>query len=87
MVVYHIRKIIGRETVRFNQNHIVQFRIVHGNIAVNIVMEYRRSLRRIVLSDDIRFSGFQVRLDLFFGKMQTMFVVHIDFLACNFSCQ
>ena len=87
MVIYHIRKIVSRKAVRFDQDHIVQFRIVHGNIAVNIVVKDRRSLRRIVLPDDIGLSGFQIRFNLLFGKVQTVFVVHIDFLARHFSCQ
>ena len=56
MVVHHICKIISRITVGFDEYHIVQFSIVHRNISVDFVLESRRSFRRIVLADHIRYA-------------------------------
>ena len=57
MVVHHIREIIGRISVRLNKDHIIQLRIVHGNVSVNIVVEGRLSLLWIILADDKRHPG------------------------------
>ena len=53
MVVHNIRKVIGREAVRLNEHHIVQFRIFHGNIAVKLIMESRCALGRVILPNNI----------------------------------
>ena len=66
MIVDDIRKIIRRVAVGLNQNHIVEFRIFHGDVAVDDIRKRRRSLSRIVLPDDIWLSRIKVRLHLFF---------------------
>ncbi len=81
MVVYYIGKIISGITVGLDQYHIVQFCIVHSNIPINLILESRCSFRRVILADHIRNTGSQFFFYFFFGQMQTMFVVYIDFFS------
>ena len=56
MIVDHIGKVIGRESVRLDQDHIVQLIIRNCNISVNLVMECGRSLSRDIQADHPRFA-------------------------------
>ena len=40
VIIYHIREVISRETVRFQQNAFIQIIIVNFDIAVNNIMEF-----------------------------------------------
>ena len=57
MVVHHVGKIVGGIAVGLDQDHIVQFGIVHRNVPVNLIVEGGSSLRGVVLADDKRLSG------------------------------
>ena len=39
MIVYYIGKVIGGISVGLDQDHVVQLRIVYGDIAVNVIVE------------------------------------------------
>ena len=54
MVVHHICKIVGRVTVGFDQDHVVELGIIHGNVPVYLIVERRGSFRRHVETNDIR---------------------------------
>ena len=75
MIVHHIGKIIGREAVALYQYHIVKLRIVHGDITVDIIMEYSRAFGGIILPYHKRHAAFKLLLHLFFDKLQTVLVV------------
>ena len=81
MIVHHIGEIVGWEAVGFNQNHVVQLRVVHADVSVNLVVERGRSLCRIVLADNERLSCRQVRLYLLLGQVQAVLVIGHNLLA------
>lgn len=84
MIVYHICKIVSRISIGLDQNHIVQLRIVNGNIPVNLILERCRSLRRVILADDIRYACGKFFFYFFLGKMQTVLVIYMNFFSCNY---
>ena len=57
MIVHHIGKIVGGITVGLDQDHIVQFPVVHRNISVYLVMEGGLPLSGVILSDHVREPG------------------------------
>ena len=67
MIVYHVGEIVSRETIRLDQYHVVQLRVVYGDISIDVVMECGRSLCRIVLTDDKGLACCKVCLDFLFG--------------------
>ena len=81
MVIYYVRKVIGRETVGLNQNHVVKLFILNGNLTVNCIGKACGALKRGVLTDYERLACCKVRLNLFLRKIQTMLVVLGDYLA------
>ena len=82
MIVHHICKIISGIAVRFDQNHIVQFRVVHSDIAIYLIMEGSLAFRRIVLADHIRHARCQLLFHFLFGQVQAMLIIYIDLLTC-----
>ena len=87
MIVHNVGKVIGRITIGFNKNHIVQFGIIHRNIAINFVTECCCPFGRIVLTDNIRNSGCQLFFNFFFGKAQTVFVINHNLFSRHFLFQ
>ena len=87
MVVHHVGEIVGGIAVGLDQNHIVQLRVVHGNIPVNLIMEGGRSRRGIILADDIGHACRKLGLYLFFAQMKAVLIVHDDLLAGHLSLQ
>ena len=81
VIVHHIGEIVGWESVGFNENHIVQLRVVHADISVDLVVERGRSLCRIVLADNKRLSCRQVGLYLLLGQVQAVLVIGHNLLA------
>ena len=75
MVIYHVGKVIGRHTICFYQDLIIQHGIVHRNVAKHFVMEGRGTLQRHLLADDIRHAGGKFLLNLLFGEAAAMAVV------------
>ena len=64
MVVHYICEIIGRITVRLNEDHVIQLLIGRGNITVDLIVKCRCALGGHVRADDIRLSGCQICLNL-----------------------
>ena len=87
MVVYHIRKVVGGISVGLDQDHVVQLRIVYGDIAVNIVMEGGGSGGRIILADNKGYARCQLRLYLFLRQMQTVLIIYNNLLTRDFGLQ
>lgn len=50
MIVYYVCKVVGRITIRFDQYHIIQFRVIYSDISVDLVMEGGSSLSRVILT-------------------------------------
>ena len=65
MIVYNIGKIVGWIAVRLDQDHVVQFCIVYGNVAIDLIFKSGCACSRVVLTDDIWLTGSQIGLDLF----------------------
>ena len=65
MIVDDIGEIIGRIAVGLDKNHIIELGVIDGDVSVELVMEGRRALGRVVLTDDIWLTGSQIGLDLF----------------------
>ena len=78
MVIDHVRKIVSRESIGFDQDHIIQFCIRNRDISVNLIVECGCSLIRYVQTDHPRFSCCQIGLYLFFAQPQTVLVIHND---------
>ena len=83
MIVYYICKVISRISVGFDQDHIIQLRVRLRDISVNLVMESCLAFIRYIGTDNIWFPGSQICLNLFFGKMQTVFVIDTDFFSVD----
>ena len=83
MVVDDIGKVIGREAVRLDQDHVVKLGIFHRDVPVDIVVERRRSLERDIEADDMRNACLKLLLDLLLRQMQTVLVIAADLLAAN----
>ena len=54
VVINYICKIVGRISIRFNQDHVIQFRVIDGNISVDLIVEGSSSCLRVILTDNIR---------------------------------
>ena len=75
VVIYYVRKVVGRKSVRFEQHVIVKYGILHRNIAENLVMEGCLAVLRHLLTDYIRYSRFEVCLDFLLGELAAMSVI------------
>src|SRR5450759_3841132 len=64
MVVHHVRKIIGREAIRFYEDLVVQLAILDGDAAVNTVVEGGSAAFRYALADHGRITCFEPALNL-----------------------
>ena len=87
MVIDDIGKVIGWISIGFNEDHIVQLRVIYADISINIIMESGGSFRRVILADNIWNTRCQFFLDLFFGKMETMLIINHDLLTGHFLFQ
>ena len=81
MIVYYVCKVVGRITIRFDQYHIIQFRVIYSDISVDLVMEGGSSLSRVILTDNKWLSSSQICLDFLFGKVQTVLIIGHDLLT------
>ena len=81
VVVHHVGKIIGGKAVGLDQDHVVQLRIVHGDIPVDLVMEGGGPFRGIVLPDHVGHARRKLRFHLFLRQMQAVLVIDVDLLA------
>ena len=87
MVVHHVGEVIGGEPVGLDQNHVVQLRVIHRDISVQLVMEGGTAFLRVVLPDDEGHSRGKICLNLLFGKMQAVLVVGHDLLTVHHPLQ
>ena len=83
MVIHNIRKVVCRKTIGLDQDHIIQFCIRHGDIAINLIMESSCAFNRIVLSDNIRYTCCQLGFNFFLAQMQTMLVIVKNLFAIH----
>ena len=65
MVIHYVCKVVGRIAIGLDQDHIIQLRVVYGDVSVNLIVEGSGSLSRVILTDDIRHACCQVCLYLF----------------------
>ena len=70
MVVHHVGEVVGGVSIGFNEDHIIQLRVIHTDIAVNVVVEGGGPLLGVILTDHEGHSGLQIGLHLFLGKAQ-----------------
>ena len=71
MVVDDVGEVIRRQTVGFQEHLILQFLILHGDVAEGGVVERGRTLVRDALTDDERLAGCGARLGLFQRQIAT----------------
>ena len=83
MVIYNVCKVVGRVSVRLDQNQVFHFFVVYCDVSVNYIVESSGSLCRHIETDNMRFACIQTSLYFFFGKVQTSLVIDGDLLACN----
>ena len=83
MVVYYICKVVGRISVRFDQDQVIQLIIRHSNVSINIIVESSCPLHRHVKPDHIWFSCSQFCLYLLFAQMKAVLIVHSYFLTLD----
>ena len=76
MVIDNICKVVGGISVGLDQNHIVKFGIIDGNIAVDLIMEGRCACGRVILTNNIRLTLSKVLLNLFLGEMEAMLIIY-----------
>ena len=56
MIIHHIGKVVCGVPVRFNQNHIIQLRILHGDVSIDFVMKCSDPFCWVILTDHIGLS-------------------------------
>ena len=83
MIVHHIGEIVGGIPVRLDQNHVVQLRVVHSNIPVNLIAEGGGPGSGIVLADHIGHSRRQLLLHFLLRQGETVLVVNADLLSAD----
>ena len=85
MVIYNVCKVVGRVSVRLDQDQVFHFFVVYCDVSVNHIVESSSSLCRHIETDNMRFACIQTSLYFFFGKVQTSLVIDGDLLACNYT--
>ena len=81
MIVHNVCEVVGWITVRLDQNHVIKLAVVNRDVSVNLIVEGRGSLRRVVLTDNKWLALCQICLDLLFGQMQAVLIIGHDLLA------
>ena len=89
MVVYHVREIVGRHTVRLDKDIVFHIRVGHAYMPENEVVVFAYAFGRYVLAYDERFARRKFGFYLFFGKGEAVFVVfmHARFVVAAESSQ
>ena len=87
MVIHHIGKIVGRIAVRLNKNHIVQLRVRHFNLPVDLIHKSGRALSRHILTDHIGNTCLQFCFNLLLRQMKAMLIIHHNLLAGHILAQ
>ena len=64
MIIYNIGEVVGRISVRLDQDHIVKLGIIHSDVTVYLILECSCSGIWIILSDDIGLACLEVSLNL-----------------------
>ena len=83
MIITTVCKLVSRISVRLDQDHVVQFCIVYGNVAIDLIFKSGCACSRVVLTDDIRDSGCKLLFYFFLGQVQTMLVIDGNLFSCN----
>ena len=83
MVINHVSKIVGRISVGFDQNHIIQLFIWLGNVSVNLIVESGFAFIRNVGADHKWFARCQIGFNLFLGQVEAVLVIGTDLLAAH----
>ena len=79
VVVDHVGKVIRRHAVRLDEHHVVEFRAVHADVAIEHVVKRGLARERHVLANHVGFACGDALLHLFGGKMEAMFVIFPNF--------
>ena len=87
MIIHNVCKVVGRISVRLDQYHIIELCVRHLDLAIDFINKLSRSLIRDILANDKRYSRCQLCLNLFFGQMQAVLVVHHDLFSCHLLAQ
>ena len=75
VVVHDIGKVVGRHTVAFDEDLIVQCAALYGHITVHLIMEGHGTLGGDFLANDIGDSRRQLFSDLLLGKVAAVTVI------------
>ena len=86
MIVYHICKIIGGISIRFNQYHIVKLRVFYADVPIQFVVKGRCPLIGNILADDKRNTGCKLCFYFLLRQRKAMLVIHHDFLPLHNLC-
>ena len=68
MIVNYVCKIICRESIRFDQDHIVKFCIRNCDISVDLIMECCLTFIRYIQTDNPWLTCCQIRLYFFLAQ-------------------
>ena len=81
MIVDDIGEIIGRIAVGLDEDHVIELGVINGDVSVELVVEGRRALGRVVLTDDIRHAGCELCLDLLLREGEAVLIIVHDLFA------
>ena len=83
MIIHNVSKIIGGISVGFDEDHVIQLRIVHGDVPVNFIMEGCGSLGGVILTDNIGHTRRQLFFHFLTGQAETVLIIYIDLFPCH----
>jgi len=78
VVIHHVGEVIGREAVALEQDLVVELFVLHGDVAVDEILEGSRTFLAYALADHVRQALGQLRLHLFGGQPAAAPVVTQD---------
>ena len=87
MVVHHIGEIVGWIAVGFDQDHIVELRVLHRDIPVDLIMKNCLPVCGIVLPDHIGNSRRKLLLHFLSAQGKAVLVIDVDLLARHGPCE
>ena len=87
MIVDDIGEIIGRIAVGLDEDHVIELGVIDGDVSVELVVEGRRALGRVVLTDNIWHAGSEVCLDFLLREGETVLIIVHDLFAVDHGLQ
>ena len=83
MIIDDIGEIIGRIAIGLDEHHVIELGVIDRDVSVELVVEGRRALGRVVLTDDIRHTGGEVCFDLLLREGEAMLIIVHDLLSVH----